>query len=461
MSSTAPSYLSAALPPRPGRVPHGHLAQLDLVTKARWQLISLDELQARADEEERAWNIEFSEAWIEVEEGRRKELSKIKRFAPEIAEALGMKDPEKIDGFERWLFTQLSIQKKQLDPLIPCSAEEIEPRFENEIFDAGLDREAAKKVVAELARFANEKGTQFHKWTVDKLKSKTTSFNLKVQWRNFQNGLTPFWEIQQPRPDSRVQISDKHLQKLRKMYDLAAPNAKVELSEREEDFKLKVYCLLLRYSTLGGDAFQAAVPQYVFQYLKDKIQVEQECFASPLNCYFTEKLCSAFADIDVFFGSSGSFFDFFPEEGSFEANPPFVEAIMHKMAHHIDFLLARSSKPLSFTVIVPKWSDAASPMWNIMTNSPYLVQQAQIEKKRHEFRRGYQHSVDESNPKAAYWMAYHHTAVFFLQNEQGRKKYPITPKFIDGLVNIWSRKTFKVPRQKTGWNDRKSSPKGY
>lgn len=46
------------------------------------------------------------------------------------------------------------------------------------------------------------------------------------------------------------------------------------------------------------------------------------CFASPLNQHYGA-FCSAFPDVDAVFGSSGSFFHFFPSEGSFECNPPF------------------------------------------------------------------------------------------------------------------------------------------
>lgn len=41
-----------------------------------------------------------------------------------------------------------------------------------------------------------------------------------------------------------------------------------------------------------------------------------------------------------FFGPSvGSFFDFQPTEGAYEANPPFVRDVIVKMANHMDTLL--------------------------------------------------------------------------------------------------------------------------
>lgn len=87
--------------------------------------------------------------------------------------------------------------------------------------------------------------------------------------------------------------------------------------------------------------------------------VNMECFASPMNCFFPQ-YCSAFADTDVYFGSCGSFFDFHPTSGSFQANPPFSEEIMLSMVDHIERLLAASKEPLSFIIFVPNWTDAGS-----------------------------------------------------------------------------------------------------
>ena len=67
-----------------------------------------------------------------------------------------------------------------------------------------------------------------------------------------------------------------------------------------------------------------AVGQDGFDALAARLGVTQECFASPLNCRFDRGHCSAFADTDGGFGSCGSFLQFEPAEGSYEANPPFV-----------------------------------------------------------------------------------------------------------------------------------------
>ena len=101
---------------------------------------------------------------------------------------------------------------------------------------------------------------------------------------------------------------------------------------------------MLRSSIAGNKLYQenfglhAALPHKAFDLLERRFHVTFECFASPFNCYFSQ-YCSAFPDIDCYFGSRGSFFDFKPKSGSFQANPPFSEEVMLAMANHMISLL--------------------------------------------------------------------------------------------------------------------------
>ena len=134
-------------------------------------------------------------------------------------------------------------------------------------------------------------------------------------------------------------------------------------------FEERVYCLMSRYQTFfrnneminEGYGMQAALPKKVFQALNIALNVKQEMFASPFNCYF-RTYCSAFYDTDAYFGSVGSFFDFEPsEDGSFECNPPFTEEVIERMADRIDYLLTNSKFALSFIVFIPEWLDPPTP----------------------------------------------------------------------------------------------------
>ena len=130
-----------------------------------------------------------------------------------------------------------------------------------------------------------------------------------------------------------------------------------------------ILTLLLRYNALSGGAkdgsgggFQGALHEALFDTLRRRLGCSFECFASPINCHFHAH-CSAFPDTDGAFGSCGSFFDkdsFWPDEGCFEANPPFVPLIMDHMVAHMDLLLRRAQrkgKSLSFIVVIPYWSE--------------------------------------------------------------------------------------------------------
>lgn len=97
-------------------------------------------------------------------------------------------------------------------------------------------------------------------------------------------------------------------------------------SSRRADLSQLITCRDCRYEGLSGHGYQAALSEEGFDVLLDSMGVQCEMFASPLNCRYAN-FCSAFPDVDVPFGSLGSFFQFQPMEGSFEANPPFVPEV--------------------------------------------------------------------------------------------------------------------------------------
>ena len=73
-----------------------------------------------------------------------------------------------------------------------------------------------------------------------------------------------------------------------------------------ELFLTRVWMLLKRYGVYVCPSHwgQTALPTPVFDALHKVFQVTFECFASPLNSYFRQ-YCSAFPDIDSYFGSRG------------------------------------------------------------------------------------------------------------------------------------------------------------
>jgi hypothetical protein len=182
-------------------------------------------------------------------------------------------------------------------------------------------------------------------------------------------------------------------------------------------FLQRLYCVVARYEAFAGNTsgLQGALPHHVFDALERVCGVNQECFASPLNCHFPV-YCSAFPDTDKWFGSRGSFFtSFHPTSGCFEANPPFVNDTMLAMVRHLEVLLvaaAAGHTPLLFFVIVPSWSDAA--YFALMRDSPFLRGSSQLARKGHEYIDGLQHRAQRCT-----WGANVDSTWFVLATEEG------------------------------------------
>nr|CAG4635320.1 EOG090X02BU [Artemia franciscana] len=172
-----------------------------------------------------------------------------------------------------------------------------------------------------------------------------------------------------------VRVNSMFMQKLEQLYRFNSPE------DRKFDYFLpRVWCLLKRYNTFfglnpnEGQSTQGALPVTVFECLNKHFGVTFECFASPMNSYF-KQYCSAFPDTDGYFGSRGSFLDFKPISGSFEANPPFCEELMNAAVTHMEHLLANSPEPLSFVIFVPEWRDPPPPILKRLEESPWRRRQ--------------------------------------------------------------------------------------
>jgi hypothetical protein len=90
------------------------------------------------------------------------------------------------------------------------------------------------------------------------------------------------------------------------------------------------------------------VPALAMQALHDDFGVRHECFASPLNAELAS-FGSLFPDVDSFFGSTGSFFDYFPHTGSFQCHPPADHAAVERTLAHVAELLLTASAVESAT----------------------------------------------------------------------------------------------------------------
>lgn len=191
-------------------------------------------------------------------------------------------------------------------------------------------------------------------------------------------------------------------------------------NNKSADFDNHLFCVLARYSVLEGYGWQAAVAQTVLRALQKDFGVSVECFSSPLNNYLPS-YCSLFPDTDAHFWSLGSFFDFNPSEGSFEANPPFVSSLMVQMVNHMEHLLAKATGPMSFAVVVPAWVE--DPHWEQLTSCGFNRGHVTVAAADHSYCDGGQH---ENSIVQDFRPAPFDTAVFFLQNAAGCEKWPLS-----------------------------------
>lgn len=231
---------------------------------------------------------------------------------------------------------------------------------------------------------------------------------------------------------SSVKLSHAHYRKLRDLYERHQSVSTTSDPSALRAFELALFSLLLRYDSLDGGGFQAALNEEVFDVLLARFGCQMECFASPLNCRYG-RFCSAFADTDAPFGSVGSFFDFAPRAGCFEANPPFIPQLIKRMADHMTALLEAADGPLAFIIIIPAWTDTRG--WQQLHASRFNQHHERIPQRAHGYCEGKQHM------RATRWrIASFDTSVFFWQNAQAQRAWPVTDDAIRALTTAFASK---------------------
>jgi hypothetical protein len=122
----------------------------------------------------------------------------------------------------------------------------------------------------------------------------------------------------------------------------------------EDQYQMFLLCVLLRYKTFGSGANQFVV-DISYKRLLRALGFNFECFASALNHYY-DYYCSAFYDIEQYFGSFGSFMALQIKKGYYMANPPYDYNLLIKMYDKVKSALS-SDDPVVFIMSIPKWKD--------------------------------------------------------------------------------------------------------
>lgn len=209
-------------------------------------------------------------------------------------------------------------------------------------------------------------------------------------------------------------------------------------------FTARCWQLLARYQIVFGydgklSGWHSAVTPKVMASLVQDFGVCHELFASPLNCVLPG-YCSMFEDIDKFFGSSGSFFQYCRPDGplvtnggSYECNPPFCDELFQAVVPLLLQALTLCKEPLSIVLVLPfwKWSSAV-----IAASTSYFCRgRVDISGSDHAYMNGLQHRcklkdrIWRSDPrnKGIGW----DSVVLLMQNDAWAYRFPIS---VDTLV---------------------------
>ncbi|KAF4321821.1 hypothetical protein BBO99_00004504 [Phytophthora kernoviae] len=325
-------------------------------------------------------------------------------------------------AYETWQFTS-KLTVSEHDPLIPHAGSDYSGLFE-ELRKAGATKSGATKKCKELTRESERMLRKFSQQNFVAGKKKHVHVAIA------EDGMH-----QLTYGNSVVKLSAAHFAKLREMYarkqDFSGNGSSMVPKARHE-FESALFCLLLRYDSLDGGGFQAALNEECFDVLLKYFDAKMECFASPLNSRYS-RFCSAFLDTDAAFGSVGSFFDFSPRSGCFEANPPFIPKVIKRMADHMTALLNAADGPLAFIVIIPAWQETEG--WQQLNASRYNQIHLRIPQKQHGYCEGKQQIR-----KTRWRIASFDTSVFFWQNAKACSKWPVTEKALESLKQAFKSK---------------------
>lgn len=295
--------------------------------------------------------------------------------------------------FERWcarcaLASAFGDEDALAAPLLPGS--DPEDGLMKDLRRHGADPDAAARGANEAVR---RSAAAAARW---RAASEDPSFGLDARVVIRDTGPFVSFQLNQKKP--YVKVTKTHLGKLRALYCRTCRRGK-PLSEdvNSSEYIVFAYCvfaLLLRYGeSLGGAGYQAALGEDAFDVLKERLGVSCECFASPLNARYA-RFCSAFFDVDKYFGSLGNFFGhgFKPRAGSFEMNPPFVPETMLAAVEKASALLDEAQKrgaALSFVVVVPAWKECK--FWHFLQSCSHLQHCDIVDAESHGFCDGAQH----------------------------------------------------------------------
>ncbi|CAE8650193.1 unnamed protein product, partial [Polarella glacialis] len=338
-----------------------------------------------------------------------------------------------------------ALRTEVLARLRPLAASVIESRVAAFLLEVrGLSAEVRRRWAAEATEAASSLSVASSESGASNSSGKALPDASKVRIE-LLGALPPALEGRMPR---RHDVHATHVEKLRRFF-VAAKGA-----EGGEDISFEVRCwvLLMRYKALFGPhdegaGWHMALTRPVFACLQEVFGVEQELFASPLNCTLP-RFCSVFPDTDVYFGSQGGFFGFCRGTlaklgGNYECNPPFEEGLMQRVVAALLQALAELDTATSgagvavsasVALVLPTW--AASQALKAATEASFCRAVLQVSGAEHCYLNGRQHCCQPKHRLLRQSEA-RGSSIIFLQNEAGAERWPATPERLDRLRAAW------------------------
>lgn len=174
----------------------------------------------------------------------------------------------------------------------------------------------------------------------------------------------------------------------RGMLTVEIGNGYYDRLSRDADDRL-IYSMITRYRTLGGDNYQSAILDKVFEVLRNRLGITHEAFASPINRNMDMTFTSLYPDVDRHYDSLGTYRDL-PEILSgmdgyvgVQANPPFMESVMTRLSDLTIDILGTRQDPTLFAIVVPAWPD--SKCHRRLTESSYTRRILDLPRYQHGY----------------------------------------------------------------------------
>jgi hypothetical protein len=150
--------------------------------------------------------------------------------------------------------------------------------------------------------------------------------------------------------------------------------------------------LVALYRLLEGKGLQWSTPPPVTQTLQSQLNCQTELFASPLNN--TYPYYYSLFPTERMFGSLGNFFRQQPTllEGSYQVNPPFIDAVFTKTTYQLLAWLTRAqqhNRELTFVYIMPNWDNFLTR--DLLLYSRFCVSRIELRPMQHYY---YQTATD-------------------------------------------------------------------